>query len=279
MAEQLCVGGPYSFEPIQFGLLRLVGDKLLICSHLQLPRNSWHGISSLDEKLKRNYHTDFMKKIVGGLLIALVVVAANATQVTVQELTTSPAQTPSVKITNPDGTLFYQGGVYAGIAKLLVDGKPTDGFCIDPYHFSSSSPLLYDVIPLENAPKSPGTFPTGSDKANLIRVLWAQNYAPSMTADQAAGLQIAIWEVVGGDNFTVTSGNLFGSNIMLANAQTALASGAQGADLVALSGAGQDYVVRNIPDAGTSLTLLSLAFVGLVVVRRKFGSLENSSIS
>jgi hypothetical protein len=220
-----------------------------------------------------------MKKIVGGLLVALAMVVANANQVTVQELTTSPAQTPSVKITNPDGTLFYQGGVYAGIAKLLVDGKPTDGFCIDPFHYSSSSPLLYDVVPLESAPKSPGTFPTGSNKANLIKILWAQNYAPNMTADQAAGLQIAIWEVVGGDNFTVTSANLFGSNTMLANAQTALANGAVGADLVALTGPGQDYVVRNIPDAGTSLTLLSLAFVGVVVIRRKFGSLETSSVS
>src|SRR3954465_12163875 len=106
-----------------------------------------------------------MKRI---LVIAAAVCAtfcARANQVTVQEITTQPYQIVQISVPG-----FYTGGVYAGIAKLLVDGKPTDGFCIDPFHFSSSSPLLYDVVPLSEAPKPPG--PMGEDRANQIKKLW-----------------------------------------------------------------------------------------------------------
>src|SRR3982751_6534031 len=44
--------------------------------------------------------------------------------------------------------------VYAGVLKLTVDGVATDGFCIDPWHWSSNSALPYELEPLANAPKS-----------------------------------------------------------------------------------------------------------------------------
>ncbi len=183
---------------------------------------------------------------------------ARANQVTVQELGVTPAQVATISVPN-----FYSGGVLAGVNKLLVGGTVMDGFCIDPYHFSSTSPLLYTVVPLSMAPKAPGTM--NAAKSTEIEKLWAMYYRADMTATNAAGLQMAIWEIVAGSQMTIT-GSDFGASVMLSkvNAYTGAS-----ADLVGLTGAGQDYVVQrtpalSVPDRGSTFILLGMASLVLL---------------
>jgi hypothetical protein len=46
---------------------------------------------------------------------------------------------------------------------------------------------------------------------------------------------------------------------------------APAADLIALTGSGQDYVIQRVPDGGTTVFLLGLAILALALVRHKWG--------
>lgn len=190
-----------------------------------------------------------------GIAGLLVLFALPARAFTVQELSVDPNEIVTISVTN-----FYTGGVYAGINKLVVDGTPANGFCIDPFHFSLSSSSGYQFVALANAPKPPGTM--GAVKADEISKLWAMDYSPTMSAADAAGLQIAIWEIVGGSNFTI-SGNDYGASALI---QSLSSYNGRGANLIAVSGPGQDYIIH-VPDSGATITFLALALVGLSAMR------------
>src|SRR5204863_1868298 len=128
-----------------------------------------------------------------------------------------------------------------GIKSLRVDGVIMDGFCIDPFTRALSSSSGYSSVPLTQAPEAPWTL--NASEATQISDLWAMFYSPDMKKKKAAGLQIAIWEIVGGDSFTVI-GKSYNSGRMLAALQSHSGSGA---NLIALTGPGQDYVVPTPP--------------------------------
>ena len=173
------------------------------------------------------------------------------------------------EVVNISSSTLGTFNAYAGVLKLLVDGVPTDGFCIDPWHFSSSAPLTFEEVALGSAPKPPG--PMGAAAALTVEQLWAQYYSPAITNGQAAALQIAIWEVVDASIASATfsiNGTDYGASAMLA--WVAANPNAEAADLIGLSGpGGQDYVVQKVPDGGASVVLLGLSFVGLLGLRRK----------
>lgn len=187
-------------------------------------------------------------------VVSAIFISATAPGLTVQEVGVGSGQSASISVTG-----FYTGPVAVGIIKLLVDGVAADGFCIDPFHFSVPSSDNYEFRSLAEAPKLPGTM--GLTKADDISKLWAMAYSPNMSAELAAGLQIAIWETVGGDNFSV-SGNDYGAGILL---QGLADYSGPGAKLIALSGPGQDYVIPT-PEGGSTLTFLALAAAGLAAV-------------
>ncbi|MDQ2919370.1 MAG: hypothetical protein M3R10_05790, partial [Verrucomicrobiota bacterium] len=137
----------------------------------------------------------FHTPIIAALIALVSAIPAHA--IVVQEVSITPYEIVPISVPG-----FYTGNVYAGINKLLVDDVAADGFCIDPFHFSLPSSSGYQYTPLANAPKPPGTM--GAVKADEIARLWAMAYSPSMTAPQAAGFQLAIWEIVGGVNFSFT---------------------------------------------------------------------------
>ena len=174
----------------------------------------------------------------------------------------------------------FNGVVGAGIKSLRVDGTTMDGFCIDPFTRALSSSAGYSFVPLTQAPEAPWTL--SAAEATQISDLWAMFYSPDMKKKKAAGLQIAIWEIVGGDDFSVI-GKSYGAKKMLA----ALGGfTGQGADLIALTGPGQDYVVPtppgqgpevtptpsppppNVPESGSSLPLFASAILVLVAINR-----------
>ena len=190
-----------------------------------------------------------------GIAGLLVLLALPARAFTVQELSVDPNEIVTISVTN-----FYTGGVYAGINKLVIDGTPANGFCIDPFHFSLSSSGGYQFVPLPSGPKSPGTM--GPVKAEELSKLWAMDYSPTMSAPDAAGLQIAIWEIIGGSNFTI-SGNDYGASVLIQN----LANyNGKGANLIAVTGPGQDYIIHT-PDSGATITLFALALMGLAAMK------------
>jgi len=213
--------------------------------------------------------------------------------VTVQDITdwnSEPGETPN-EIVNLDLPYAgYNGGVYAGINTLSVtvngNNFTASGFCIDPFHFSLGGPIAYTTIALGSAPKYPG--PMGATTALEVEELWTKYFPTAQTsATVAAGLQIAIWDLVAAaaaaandvpesDYYTLTSGNDYGAAADIAS--LADFTGPVD-DLIALTGPGQDYVIAvpppppapGVPDSGTTLSLLGVALTGLYGFRRKFG--------
>ena len=198
------------------------------------------------------------------LAVALAGVAlpAAAVPVTVQEVGVGPNEI--VEITSSTlGTAW----VYAGPVNLLVNGEATQGFCIDPFHWSVTGPQAYNTEALGDAPKPPG--PMGPANALKIEQLWAQYYSANLSNQGGAGLQIAIWELVGGSSFQLDSSSDYGAADMLSWVDSH--PGATAADLLAVSGPGQDYVIprNSVPDGGETIVLLAVGLLGLAAVRFK----------
>jgi VPDSG-CTERM motif len=138
-------------------------------------------------------------------------------------------------------------------------------------------------------------------EAETISELWALAY-PLIGADprKAAALQIAIWEVVGGNQFHLTSGRDYGASRLLSIVEAPNYAGPR-AGLMALTGPGQDFVIDptdhvsvsvpvpprvpvSVPDTGSTLGLFGLALTGLVVLRlatarRRMSSSEPSKLA
>jgi hypothetical protein len=207
-------------------------------------------------------------------------VKADAIPVTVTDITdwaTTPNQVVNVNLPY----LGYSGGVYAGINTLSVSLNGTSttysGFCIDPFHWSVSGATSgYSEVPLVDAPKSPAALNAAT--ATDIEDLWAEYYSPKMSSSSAAGLQIAIWELVSSNAvandglstskaFSLAAGQYdYGASQDLASLATYTGPAA---NLMGLTGPGQDYVCdpQPVPDGGSTFILLGLTLSALVYVR------------
>ena len=211
------------------------------------------------------------KTLVVALGVAALVHRADAVPVTVQEVGIGANEV--VEMTSSTlGTAW----VYAGIVDLKVNGTPTDGFCIDPFHWSIPGVQNYNTETLGDGPKAPGG-PMGAATALKIEQLWGEFYSHTMSNQDAAGLQIAIWELVGGVNFQLDSSDDYGASTMLDWVTKNPAATA--ADLIAVTGPGQDYVIpgltpniTRVPDAGATITLFSMGLAGLAMARSKFSA-------
>jgi len=181
-------------------------------------------------------------------------------------------------VVNITSSTLGTGSVYAGVIHLVVDGTPTTGFCIDPFHFSVDGPQAYNSESLADEPKSAtGSTPNpmGATTATEIEQLWQNYNTPSISNDTAAALQIEIWDLVSAavapnGTFTLNSAP---SDVLsaLATMQTWLSDNpdAPTANLIGVTGPGQDYVTDPVPDGGSTVALLGLGFIGLIAFRKK----------
>jgi len=211
-------------------------------------------------------------------LALLSVVSLKATPITVSELGVGAGETVWINSSSLGNNLH----VYASVVKLNVGGAYMDGFCIDPWHWSASGALPYDLEPLANAPKSANNSsanPMGASAAKQIEQLWKQYYTAGISNVYAAALQIKIWQIVdnavsngsfsllsvdGGDSAAVYLTLTAMDNFLLNNPN------APTANLVAVTGSGQDYVIPNVPESGVTVLLLGVVFAGLAALRRRF---------
>ncbi|HEY4300855.1 MAG TPA: VPDSG-CTERM sorting domain-containing protein [Candidatus Didemnitutus sp.] len=211
--------------------------------------------------------------VAGSSLVAL---SLRADPVTVQEVGVGANETVYINSTGPNG-LGTNLHVYAGVLDLKVDGVATAGFCIDPWHWSGSGPMAYQTEDLSLAPKA-ALSGMGTTAATQIEQLWAAYYTPSISNVNAAALQIEIWTIVdnaiyGGTNFKLDLVDNSATDVT--NAINSMANflttnqGAATADLIAVTGPGQDYVIARVPDGGVTLSMLGLGLVGLLAFRRK----------
>ena len=117
----------------------------------------------------------------------------------------------------------------------------------------------------------------GALAALKIEQLWQQYYTSGISNVTAAALQIKIWQlvdqVVNNGTFLLISIDSDSAGVM--SAMTQMDSfltdhpDAAAANLVAVTGAGQDYVIQKVPDGGATALLLGLVLVGFGIGRPK----------
>ena len=120
----------------------------------------------------------------------------------------------------------------------------------------------------------------GSAAATDIEKLWAQYYSPSMGIQEAAALQVAIWEDMannsGGNNGGPYTLTVSGNDPVTSEASTMLDS-LPGltveADLMALTDTGQGYVVAVPEPTAAGCFLLGL---GALVCFQRFAQKRHS---
>src|SRR5690348_15419313 len=93
-----------------------------------------------------------LNKVIAGFVGGSLLISASARATSVTEMGVGASEVVQISSSTLSGTPW----VYAGILNLQVDGVATQGFCIDPYHWSISGAQTYSEVPLTQAPKSPG---------------------------------------------------------------------------------------------------------------------------
>ncbi len=153
-----------------------------------------------------------------------------------------------------------------------------DSFCIDLSDSSTTSAVPYKEVNLEDA-ADPTFGPMGIAKATWVKKLWDMAYSSGMSQNDAAALQVAIWEVVADDTWDLTAGNFtVGTDAIRSLAGTLLTnvlSHDGQANLGAVSNPVvdgtqpqyQDYVVQT-PEPAT-LLFLGAGLLGLGILRRR----------
>lgn len=215
--------------------------------------------------------------IVGTVIATGFATNLSASSLTVDEIT-DWGTTPNEQISADIPYLGYDGGgILAGINTLSVyNGTTTtvmNGFCVDPFHWSASGPTAgYSLVAMTAGPKAPGTLSAAT--ALDIEELWGEFYSPTMSSANAAGLQIAIWELVSAnaiannglppsDAFCLTQTCDYGA---AADIATLADYSGPVADLGILTGPGQDFVVQvSTPDGGATFLMLAISMAALLV--------------
>lgn len=153
-------------------------------------------------------------------------------------------------------------GVEAGIYYLKVNGVVTPSFCIDVASDAPQTTQIYTKGALSTAPAD-AAGPMGTTGATKVEQLWAAYFSPSMSSVAAAGLQVAIWEVIAsakGYALTVSG------NSAVTSQATADIAGIAGVtpdpNLVALMNSGYQNYVISVPEASTIIAcaLMALPF-------------------
>jgi hypothetical protein len=205
-----------------------------------------------------------MKKLVCAIGVISFLAATSAfagPTVQVQYLNVGPGEVVTIS------SDFYNGGCWAGVYNLKVNGQATPSFCIDLQNESVSTPETYQVVALADAP-NPSAGPMGPTKAADLTQLLSKYWTNSLDADHAAGLQLAVWEIVDekSGSYNIATGNFqaAGNGVVSTYAEDYLSNfntGSLGSYVAVTSLIYQDYAIQ-VPAPGA--ILLGSIGVGLV---------------
>jgi hypothetical protein len=159
---------------------------------------------------------------------------------------------------------YYKHDIIAATGAGVYVDDPLMGFCIDLSQSPAPNYATFDVVSLTEAP-DPTFISVGSTittaKAALLRELWGRHYITSMTSQQAAEFQLAVWEIVfeTSGTYDISSGSVRsnhyngGTNILL----DSLDGSGPMANLIALSHPCYQDMLAQIPAPG-AVTLCSI---------------------
>jgi hypothetical protein len=158
-----------------------------------------------------------IRKLHAAILMAaaLAVASSASAQITVTIDSVNPGEIVNLVVTTGTSAVpAYNGGVYAGIYNLTVNGASVPTFCIDVAHdvYLGETFHDYSYTALASAPASPAG-PMNITQAADIEKLWAAYYSGAENnAVTAAALQVAIWETLGNgaQGYTVTESDNVG---------------------------------------------------------------------
>jgi hypothetical protein len=209
------------------------------------------------------------------IIAAALTGAMSASAVTLTFNGVDPGENVTLQVS---GGITINPGIFpAGIWNQTIDGVPTPSFCIDVARDISLGQTLtdYNYTDLSLAPLNPAG-PMGVQAATDIEKLWFAYYPAATVSDQdAAALQVAIWEDVAakvGTYTVIVNGNNLSDPIyseaasMLSNLPNITGE----ASLVGLiSPDGQNYVVPLPTPEPTTLTLAGLGGLTVLLLRRR----------
>jgi hypothetical protein len=154
--------------------------------------------------------------------------------------------------------------------------NPMWSFCIDALQSPTyNAYATYDVVALTEAPNP--TFmgsPLTADRATLLEELWGRYHSTTMTSQQAAEFQLAVWEIVyeTSGTYDIALGSVRSDDL---NAETnAMLHSLDGtgpmANLVALTNPVYQDLLAEVPAPGAlSLGSLGMALIGWLRSRKQ----------
>lgn len=232
--------------------------------------------------MNRNLNSLLALTLLASLTLASTQVLADdngsGSQVYVKETGTGTGQTLNLVLPIQSGAHdYFSGSANINVGTTSSNGTSFLAYCIDPFQWSSSSTLSYNVSSLSSL---------GSTQAADVTKLYSQSYASTNgNSVNSAAFQLALWELAKDDG-VLTTGAVrttdstnstveAAASSMINNVKTGVTGSTQYSFNLYTNGNSQDYLVASlspvtpVPEPETYAMLLAgLGLIGFTARRR-----------